>query len=135
LSLSLCVFVRRFSYDAQDSVNIHQMGWQWMVVYHVTLLVTAHHVAFPGTPGSPTLRGLTLAKDGWQHALRPGFAHHSAELLFLVRRRTVRGWGLQLHDWRVAHRQRAGLAPPPLNDYRWNGANGGLRRAAGAGSR
>lgn len=52
----------RDGYDAQDSVNIHQMGWQWMVVY-LTLLVAVHHVAFFLLElGSFRVVGLTLAK-------------------------------------------------------------------------
>jgi hypothetical protein len=35
----------RDGYDAQDTVNVHQMGWQWFLVY-LGLLVTFHHVAF-----------------------------------------------------------------------------------------
>jgi hypothetical protein len=35
----------RDGYDAQDTVNIHQMGWQWFTVY-LGLLVTLHHLAF-----------------------------------------------------------------------------------------
>ncbi|MGI4733755.1 MAG: hypothetical protein ACRYG7_01095 [Janthinobacterium lividum] len=35
----------RDGYDAQDSVNIHQMGWQWFMVY-LALLVTVHHLVF-----------------------------------------------------------------------------------------
>jgi hypothetical protein len=35
----------RDGYDAQDTVNIHQMGWQWFLVY-LSVLVTVHHLAF-----------------------------------------------------------------------------------------
>ncbi|RYY20881.1 MAG: hypothetical protein EOO36_02260 [Cytophagaceae bacterium] len=35
----------RDGYDAQDTVNVHQMGWQWFLVY-LALLVTVHHVVF-----------------------------------------------------------------------------------------
>ncbi|RZK61021.1 MAG: hypothetical protein EOO59_06095 [Hymenobacter sp.] len=35
----------RDGYDAQDTVNVHQMGWQWFLVY-LGLLVTFHHLAF-----------------------------------------------------------------------------------------
>jgi hypothetical protein len=35
----------RDGYDAQDTVNIHQMGWQWFTVY-LGVLVTLHHLAF-----------------------------------------------------------------------------------------
>ncbi|RSK32554.1 hypothetical protein EI290_11530 [Hymenobacter metallilatus] len=52
----------RDGYDAQDSVNIHQMGWQWMVVY-LTILVGIHHVAFFLLElGSFQVFGTTLAK-------------------------------------------------------------------------
>ena len=34
----------RDGYDAQDTVNVHQMGWQWFLVY-LSLLVTVHHLA------------------------------------------------------------------------------------------
>ena len=32
-------------YDAQDTVNVHQMGWQWFMVY-LLLLVGLHHLAY-----------------------------------------------------------------------------------------
>ncbi|WP_026351308.1 hypothetical protein [Hymenobacter aerophilus] len=52
----------RDGYDAQDSVNIHQMGWQWMVLYLV-LLTFVHHAAFFLLElGSFRFVGLTLAK-------------------------------------------------------------------------
>ena len=52
----------RDGYDAQDSVNIHQMGWQWMVVY-LTLLTAIHHVAFFVLElGSFRAPGLMVAK-------------------------------------------------------------------------
>ena len=35
----------RDGYDAQDTVNVHQMGWQWFSVY-LALLVTVHHFVF-----------------------------------------------------------------------------------------
>jgi hypothetical protein len=35
----------RDGYDAQDTVNIHKMGWQWFSVY-LLLLVLIHHFAF-----------------------------------------------------------------------------------------
>jgi hypothetical protein len=35
----------RDGYDAQDTVNVHQMGWQWFLVY-LLLLVSLHHVAY-----------------------------------------------------------------------------------------
>lgn len=35
----------RDGYDTQDAVNVHQMGWQWFLVY-LLLLVTAHHALY-----------------------------------------------------------------------------------------
>ncbi len=35
----------RDGYDAQDTVNVHQMGWQWFLVY-LLLLVSLHHLAY-----------------------------------------------------------------------------------------
>ncbi|MGI4821155.1 MAG: hypothetical protein ACRYFV_08075 [Janthinobacterium lividum] len=35
----------RDGYDAQDTVNVHQMGWQWFMVY-LAMLVSIHHLAF-----------------------------------------------------------------------------------------
>ena len=35
----------RDGYDAQDSVNVHQMGGQWFAVY-LLLLVSLHHLAY-----------------------------------------------------------------------------------------
>ena len=35
----------RDGYDTQDSVNVHQMGWQWFLVY-LLVLVSLHHLAF-----------------------------------------------------------------------------------------
>jgi hypothetical protein len=35
----------RDGYDAQDTVNVHQMGWQWFMVY-LLLLVSLHHVVY-----------------------------------------------------------------------------------------
>ncbi|WP_375417861.1 hypothetical protein [uncultured Hymenobacter sp.] len=52
----------RDGYDAQDSVNVHQMGWQWFGVY-LGLLVLVHHGAFFVLElGSFRYFGLTLAK-------------------------------------------------------------------------
>jgi hypothetical protein len=52
----------RDGYDAQDSVNIHQMGAQWVIVY-LLLLVAIHHAAFFLLElGSFQALGLTLAK-------------------------------------------------------------------------
>jgi hypothetical protein len=52
----------RDGYDAQDAVNIHQMGWQWFGVY-LGLLVSIHHFVFFFLElGSFTAIGLTLLK-------------------------------------------------------------------------
>ncbi|MBC6992451.1 hypothetical protein [Hymenobacter sp. BT491] len=52
----------RDGYDATDSVNIHQMGWQWFMVY-LSLLVVLHHTAFFLLElGSLRSIGLTLGK-------------------------------------------------------------------------
>lgn len=52
----------REGYDAQDSVNIHQMGWQWFGVY-LGLLVLVHHFTFFFLElGSFMAPGLTLVK-------------------------------------------------------------------------
>ncbi|UOR04240.1 hypothetical protein MUN82_14965 [Hymenobacter aerilatus] len=52
----------RDGYDAADSVNIHQMGWQWMMVYLI-LLIALHHVAFFLLElGSFLSLGFTMAK-------------------------------------------------------------------------
>lgn len=52
----------RDGYDSADSVNIHQMGWQWMLVYLV-LLIAVHHTAFFLLElGSFRVIGFTLAK-------------------------------------------------------------------------
>ena len=52
----------RDGYDAADSVNIHQMGWQWMMVYLV-LLIALHHVTFFLLElGSFLSLGFTMAK-------------------------------------------------------------------------
>ncbi len=54
----------RDGYDAQDSVNIHQMGWQWFGVY-LGLLVLLHHAAFFVLElGSFRQFGFTLSKLG-----------------------------------------------------------------------
>ncbi|WP_235917541.1 hypothetical protein [Hymenobacter busanensis] len=52
----------RDGYDAQDSVNIHQMGWQWYLVYTALLLVLHHTVFFFLELGSLRVVGLTLLK-------------------------------------------------------------------------
>ncbi|MVN76897.1 hypothetical protein GO988_11235 [Hymenobacter sp. HMF4947] len=52
----------RDGYDAQDSVNVHQMGWQWFMVY-LLLLVGLHHLAyFLLELGSFRHFGLTLTR-------------------------------------------------------------------------
>ena len=52
----------RDCYDNSDSVNVHQMGWQWFSVY-LTLLVLLHHAAFFLLElGSFRHIGLTLGK-------------------------------------------------------------------------
>ena len=52
----------RDGYDASDTVNIHQMGWQWFIVY-LSLLVVLHHAAFFLLElGSFRVIGLTLGK-------------------------------------------------------------------------
>ncbi|UOQ73926.1 hypothetical protein [Hymenobacter cellulosilyticus] len=52
----------RDGYDSADSASIHQMGWQWFVVY-LSLLVFIHHTAFFLLElGSFHFFGLTLAK-------------------------------------------------------------------------
>lgn len=52
----------RDGYDSQDAVNIHQMGWQWMVVY-LAMLTAIHHAAFFLLElGSFQVPGITLAK-------------------------------------------------------------------------
>ncbi|MCC3157902.1 hypothetical protein LJ737_11685 [Hymenobacter sp. 15J16-1T3B] len=52
----------RDGYEPQDSVNIHQMGWQWFALY-LTLLVSIHHFVFFFLElGSFSAIGLTLLK-------------------------------------------------------------------------
>ena len=52
----------RDGYEAQDSVNVHQMGGQWFVVY-MALLISLHHAAFFLLElGSFQAFGLTLVK-------------------------------------------------------------------------
>ena len=41
----LRILTPRDGYDSGDSVNVHQMGWQWFGVY-LLLLVLVHHAAF-----------------------------------------------------------------------------------------
>ena len=54
----------RDGYDAQDSVNVHQMGWQWFGVYLGVLVFLHHLVFFLLELGSFRYFGLTLAKIG-----------------------------------------------------------------------
>lgn len=52
----------RDGYEAADSVNVHQMGGQWFVVY-MSLLIGLHHLAFFLLElGSFRAFGLTLVK-------------------------------------------------------------------------
>ena len=52
----------RDGYDSADTVNVHQMGWQWFSVY-LALLVLLHHAAFFLLElGSFRHVGLTMAK-------------------------------------------------------------------------
>jgi hypothetical protein len=52
----------RDGYDASDAVNVHQMGWQWFLVY-MALLVSIHHLAFFLLElGSFQIFGVTLIK-------------------------------------------------------------------------
>ena len=52
----------RDGYDSADSVNVHQMGWQWFGVY-MALLVALHHAAFFLLElGSFRNLGLTMGK-------------------------------------------------------------------------
>ncbi|OUJ73878.1 hypothetical protein [Hymenobacter crusticola] len=52
----------RDGYDASDSVNIHQMGWQWFTVYLSLLVVLHHAIFFLLELGSFRVLGLTLGK-------------------------------------------------------------------------
>jgi hypothetical protein len=54
----------RDGYDAQDSVNVHQMGWQWFGVYMGLLVFVHHFVFFVLELGSFLHIGFTLAKVG-----------------------------------------------------------------------
>lgn len=52
----------RDGYDAADAVNVHQMGWQWFLVY-ISVLLSIHHLAFFLLElGSFQIIGITLAK-------------------------------------------------------------------------
>jgi len=77
----------RDGYDAADSVNVHQMGGQWFVVYLV-LLVGIHHAAFFLLElGSFRTFGLTLAKIVVS-TLFTGLTLLIVQLLFFPSRRT-----------------------------------------------
>jgi hypothetical protein len=52
----------RDGYDAADTVNIHQMGWQWFTVYLSLLLLIHHTTFFVLELGSFRYFGLTLVK-------------------------------------------------------------------------
>ncbi|RYU80773.1 hypothetical protein [Hymenobacter persicinus] len=77
----------RDGYDAADSVNVHQMGGQWFVVY-LALLVGIHHAAFFLLElGSFRTFGLTLAKIVVS-TLFTGLTLLIVQLLFVPSRRT-----------------------------------------------
>ncbi|GAA3934436.1 hypothetical protein [Hymenobacter algoricola] len=77
----------RDGYDAADSVNVHQMGGQWFVVY-LGLLVVIHHAAFFLLElGSFRAFGLTLVKIG-ASTLFTGLTLLIVQLLFFPSRRT-----------------------------------------------
>ena len=60
--LVLRLLTPRDGYDNSDTVNVHQMGWQWFSVY-LTLLVLLHHAAFFLLElGSFRHFGLTMSK-------------------------------------------------------------------------
>jgi len=76
----------RDGYDSSDTVNVHQMGWQWFTVY-LTLLVLLHHTAFFVLElGSFRHFGLTLGKIAVS-ALFSGLALLIIQLLFFPVRR------------------------------------------------
>jgi hypothetical protein len=76
----------RDGYDSADTVNVHQMGWQWFGVY-LTLLVLLHHAAFFILElGSFRHVGLTLGKI-FVSALFTGLALLIVQLLFFPVRR------------------------------------------------
>ena len=58
----LRILTPRDGYDSADTVNVHQMGWQWFLVY-LLLLVVLHHTAFFVLElGSFRHLGITLGK-------------------------------------------------------------------------
>jgi hypothetical protein len=76
----------RDGYDAQDSVNLHQMGWQWFMVY-LLLLVSIHHFGFFFLElGSFSAVGLTLLKV-LASTLFTGVSMLILQLLFFPARR------------------------------------------------
>jgi len=52
----------RDGYDSGDTVNVHQMGWQWFSVYLLLLVLLHHAVFFVLELGSFRHFGLTLGK-------------------------------------------------------------------------
>jgi hypothetical protein len=79
----------RDGYDAADSVNVHQMGWQWFLVY-TSLLVSIHHLAFFLLElGSFQIIGITLAKVVVS-TLFTGITLLIVQLLFFPSRRNNR---------------------------------------------
>jgi hypothetical protein len=77
----------RDGYDAADSVNVHQMGGQWFVVY-LGLLLLIHHAAFFLLElGSFRSFGLTLVKIVVS-TLFTGLTLLIVQLLFFPSRRT-----------------------------------------------
>jgi hypothetical protein len=79
----------RDGYDAADSVNVHQMGWQWFLVY-ISLLVSIHHLAFFLLElGSFQIIGITLAKVVVS-TLFTGITLLIVQLLFFPSRRNNR---------------------------------------------
>jgi hypothetical protein len=76
----------RDGYDSSDTVNVHQMGWQWFSVY-MTLLVLMHHFTFFILElGSFRHIGLTLGKI-LTSSLFTGLALLIVQLLFFPVRR------------------------------------------------
>jgi hypothetical protein len=79
----------RDGYDAADSVNVHQMGWQWFLVY-ISLLVSIHHLVFFLLElGSFQIIGITLAKVVVS-TLFTGITMLIVQLLFFPSRRNNR---------------------------------------------
>ena len=52
----------RDGYDSADTVNVHQMGWQWFMVYMLLLVVLHHTTFFVLELGSFRHFGTTLGK-------------------------------------------------------------------------